>query len=387
MRVVIAPDRFAGTLSAREAAEAIAAGWSRSAPADELVTAPLSDGGPGFVEVLAERLSGHTLALTVSDPRGRPVPATVLVVEQDGVRTAYVEAEQVCGAHLLGDAERDPASTSTYGVGQLLRAAVEHGARRVVVGLGDSAAIDAGAGLLAALGAGPPERLARGGRALGDVTPRDLDGLHAADERLRGVEIVCATEVDAPLLGLQGASATFGPQQGATPEAAQALEAALGSFANVVRQVRPGRPDLLTGAPVRLDRRLGAGAAGGLGYALTLLGGRIVSGVDTVLSALGFDLLLSQADLVVTGEGRFERRSLRGTVVTGVASAAAAQGIPVVVVAGVVQVGRREAMSVGINGLYAVADTADQVSAALADPAGRLADRAARVARTWSPRR
>ncbi|MGB8384166.1 MAG: glycerate kinase [Dermatophilaceae bacterium] len=387
MRIVIAPDCFTGTLTAGEAAEAVASGWARSAPHDELVCVPLSDGGPGFVDVLAASLGGQPLALTVSDPLGRPVPATVLVVEDAGTRTAYVESAQACGLHLLAQAERDPRRTSTYGVGEMVLAAVEHGAGRIVVGLGGSGTNDAGAGLLAALGVGSPERLARGGLALDQVARGDLAGLDAATDRLRDVELVCATDVDTPLLGLQGASAIFGPQKGASPDQVQALEAALGHFADVVRRTTPEERDLVTGEAIRVDRRPGAGAAGGLGYGLMLLGGHRVSGVEAILSAVRFPALLADADLVVTGEGRFDWQSLRGKVVSGVAQAASGHGIPVVVIAGQVAVGRREAMAVGANGVYAVAEKPEQVPAALADPAGRLADRAERVARTWSPTR
>ena len=154
-----------------------------------------------------------------------------------------------------------------------------------------------------------------------------------------------------------------------------------------MRRTTPEKRDLVTGEAIRVDRRPGAGAAGGLGYGLMLLGGRRVSGVEAILSAVRFPTLLADADLVVTGEGRFDWQSLRGKVVTGVAQATAAHGIPVVVIAGQVAVGRREAMAVGVNGVYAVAEKPEQVPAALADPAGRLADRAERVARTWSPTR
>jgi len=387
MRVIVAPDCFTGTLTAGEAAESIASGWTRAAPRDELVAVPLSDGGPGFVEVLAASLGGELLALTVSDPLGRQVPASVLLVDEPDGPTAYVESAQACGLHLLAGAERDPRRTTTYGVGEMLRAAVERGARRVVVGMGGSGTNDAGAGLLAAVGVGSSERLARGGLELGQVTLSDLDGLDEAVHRLRDVELVCATDVDTPLLGLQGASAVFGPQKGATPDQVQALETALGHFADVVRRTRSESRDLLTGDTVRIDRQPGAGAAGGLGYGLMLLGGHRVSGVEAILRAVRFPTLLGQADLVVTGEGRFDWQSLRGKVVAGVARAAAEHGIPVVVIAGQLAVGRREAMAVGINGLYAVAEKPEHVAAALADPSGRLADRAERVARTWSPPR
>ncbi|MCW2615398.1 MAG: glycerate kinase, partial [Frankiales bacterium] len=196
MRVLIAPDGFAGTLGAAAAAAAIAEGWARTAPRDELDLAPLSDGGPGLVDVLAAALPAAVLHLVeVEDPLARPVPATFLL---DG-STAYVESAQACGLHLLADDERDPGHTTTYGVGQLVRAAVEAGATRVVVGLGGSATNDGGAGLLAALGVvrldAAGERLAPGGLAL-----RELDRLDGRPE-LPGVELVVATDVDAPLLG------------------------------------------------------------------------------------------------------------------------------------------------------------------------------------------
>lgn len=387
MRVLVAPDCFTGTLSAPEAAEAIAAGWARSAPHDELVRTPLSDGGPGFVEVLSASLGGRLDEVTVQDPLGRPTTATMLVVEDAGRRTAYLESASAAGLHLLAPSERDPGRTSTYGVGQLLGRAVDLGAERIVVGLGGSGTNDAGAGLLAALGVGRPERLARGGLPLAEIATADLDGLEEVTGRLRGVDLVVATDVDSPLLGPQGASAVFGPQKGATPAQVDALDGALGHFATVVTSVRPQPRNLLDGAPLALAGRPGAGAAGGLGYALLLLGGRRVSGVAAVLDAIGFDAMVAGADLVVTGEGRFDGQSLRGKVVIGVAEAAARHAVAVLVLAGQVALGRRETIAAGIHGAYAVAETPADVPGALAEPAARLADRAARVARTWSPAR
>lgn len=387
MHVVIAPDCFTGTLTATQAAEAMAAGWHDTAPHDTLTLLPLSDGGPGFLDVLARAVEGETVAVTVSDPVGREVPAAVLVVDRDGERTAYVESAQAAGLHLLGPDERDPALTSTWGVGQLLRAALAEGARRIVVGLGGSGTNDGGAGLLAALGAGPEEHLARGGRALAGAPDDALSGLLALREEFAGVDLVLATDVDNPLLGLQGASAVFGPQKGASPEVAQELEGALGRFTEIVARTLPVPTDLLTGAPRRLDKEPGAGAAGGLGYALYLLGGRRVSGVELVLDTVGFRDFVRGSDLVVTGEGSFDWQSLRGKVAAGVAEAALEAGLPSVVIAGQVLVGRRETMGLGISGTYAVAETAAEVDAALLDPVGTLRARAARVARTWSPAR
>ena len=387
MRVLIATDCFTGTLSASQAAEAIAAGWRRGAAPDELTLLPLSDGGPGFLDVLSAALGGVTVSVDVADPLGRPVPAAVLIVESGGGRTAYIESAQACGLHLLSGGERNPMITSTYGVGQLIEVAVAQGARRVVVGLGGSGTNDGGAGMLAALGAGAAGALSAGGAKLRDLDDEDLPGLTQVRERLRAVELVLATDVDSPLLGMHGASAVFGPQKGATPEMAQELESALGRFTDVVRRSAPPAGDLLTGKERRCDWEPGAGAAGGLGYGLLLLGGRRVRGVQAVLEAVGFDALVQAHDLVVTGEGTFDWQSLRGKVVAGVAEAALARAKPTVVIAGQTHVGRRDAMALGISGTYAVAENPAEVAAALADPGGTLSARSERVATTWSPRR
>jgi glycerate kinase len=256
-----------------------------------------------------------------------------------------------------------------------------------VVGLGGSGTNDGGAGMLAALGAGRPELLAVGGARLGDLPDDGLQGLPRARERLQGVDLVLATDVDSPLLGLQGASAVFAPQKGATPEMAQELESALGHFTEVAGKTLPATTDLLTGGERRPDRMPGAGAAGGLGYGLLLLGGRRVSGVEAVLQAVAFDGLVRASDLVVTGEGTFDWQSLGGKVVAGVAEAALSRAKPTVVIAGQVHVGRRDSMALGISGTYAVAEKPEQVASALADPSGTLSARTRRVATTWSPRR
>ncbi|WP_434966852.1 glycerate kinase family protein [Janibacter indicus] len=388
MHVLIAPDCFTGTLTATQAAEAMATGWRRRAPDDLLTLVPLSDGGPGFLDVITTSRPGDSTIVTVSGPRGGSVPAVLhITTDEGGTRTAWVESAQAIGLHLLDATERDPRVTTTHGLGELLDAALAQDVQRIVVGLGGSGTNDAGAGMLAALGAGPREALGGGGAGLIAVREPDLAGLAAARERFAGVELVAATDVASPLLGLQGASAVFSEQKGATPEEAQVLEGALGHFADVVRRVLPPGTDLLTGRERRLDREPGAGAAGGVGYALLLLGGRRVSGVETVLSAVGLERLVAAADLVITGEGCLDWQSLQGKVVAGVAELASAHATPAVALAGQVLIGRREAMAMGLAGSYAVADKHADLAPIMADPVGTLADRAERVAATWSPRR
>lgn len=371
MRVVVAPDSFGGTLSAVEAAEAVALGWRRSAPGDELMLRPLSDGGPGFVDVLATVLDGQVVPVPTTDPLGRPVVGAVLVDRE----TAYVESAQATGLHLLTAAERDPLRASSYGLGVLLAAAVECGARTVVVGLGGSATNDAGAGMLAALGVTP---LDAGGAALpyGGLALAALDRLEGAAQ-LRGAQLVVATDVDNPLCGPTGATAVFGPQKGLRPEDLARLDAALARWAEVAER------DLPT-APAGLGTMPGAGAAGGLGAALLALGGLRQPGIELISRVVDLPGALDGADLAVTGEGSFDFQSLRGKVASGVAAAAAERGVPCLVLAGQVSVGRREAAAAGVEAAYSVADEAGSVEAALQWPADRLADLAARVAGQWS---
>jgi glycerate 2-kinase len=373
MRVLVAPDKFGGTLSAIEAAEAIAAGWRRGAADDEPALLPMSDGGTGFVDVLASVTGGDLVPASVTDPLGRPTTGAVLLHEG----TAYVESAQACGLHLLAHHERDPMRTTSYGLGLLLAAAVETGAHTVIVGLGGSATNDAGAGMLAAVGVTP---LDAAGAALpyGGAALAALDRLEG-DPRLRGAELVAATDVDNPLTGPAGASAVFGPQKGAGPNEVAALDAALARWAEVAERDLPA-------APARLATLPGGGAAGGLGAALLALGGQRRPGVELVAAAVGLAGEMEVADLVLTGEGAFDAHSLRGKVVSGVAAAAAAHGVPCLVLAGQVAVGRRDAAAAGVEAAYSVAESAGSVEAAMTWPADRLADLAAGVARQWSRR-
>lgn len=376
MRVLIAPDSFGGTLTAAQAADAIAAGWARTWPRDQLVRLPLADGGTGFVEVLHAARGGTTHEVGVTGPDGAPVTAVWL--EQDD--TAYVESATACGLHLVG--ERTPAgaaSATSRGVGELVADALAHGVARVVVGLGGSASTDGGAGMLAALGATPRSgdgaALPDGGGALARVAT--LDGFDAARAAVAGVELVVAADVDNPLLGETGAAHVYGPQKGADPATVDALDAALGTWAAVLDRAA-GRPGLA--------EEPGAGAAGGLGAALAALGARRESGGALVREVAGFDAALAEAHLVVTGEGRFDGQSLRGKLVTVVSRQALAREVPCIVVAGQSDVSVGEALEVGVHGVYTVAANVGSVEAAFADPSASLADLAAGVAEHWGAR-
>lgn len=364
MRVLVAPDKFAGTLSAVEAAHAIADGWARRAPDDELELVPMADGGPGFLDVLHHALGGDLEAVVVPGAYGGDVPAAVLRVGT----TAYVEAAQACGLHLADPERRDPESAHTRGVGALVAAAVDGGAGRVVVGLGGSGTNDGGAGLLSALGAD-----AEPSGAL-DTGPAGLAGLERVDltrarERVAGVEIVVASDVDNQLLGLRGATNVYGPQKGVTEDRLHWVEGTL--------------ERLVEATDRRTALQPGAGAAGGLGFALLLLGATRRPGVSLVAEAVGLPELARTVDLVITGEGAFDFSSRSGKVPYGVAAVAQQALAPCVALAGQVLVGSREMRALGVESAYSVVDLVGE-ERAFGDPAGSLAALAERVARTWS---
>jgi glycerate kinase len=367
MHVLIAPRAFAGTLTAVQAATAIARGWHRRAPADQVSLRPMSDGGPGFVETLAETLGGQLVAATVRGPAGAPAPAAVLV---DG-DTAYVEAAQAAGAHLAAD-PFDPEHASSYGVGELIDVAVGAGVTRIVIGTGGCVTNDGGAGMLAALGATADVPLDRG--------PAGLDGIRTLDlaparRRMGGVQVVAATDAELPLLGLFGVTKAEGARRGIGEERVPQVDAWLDALVVAALGSTPAqrRP---ADAP-------GAGAGGGLGFAVGCLGGSRRPGIDLVAGAIGLVAAAAECDLVLTGEGAYDFASRSGSVVHGVAQIAQAALRPCVVLAGQVLVGGREMRAMGVESAYAVVDVVGE-QAALARPAESLAALGERVARTWS---
>lgn len=321
MRVLVCPDKFRGTVTARQAAEAIETGWRRERPGDRLDLVPMADGGEGTLEALAGH--GEIVAVTVTGPLGDPVDAALGVLPGG---TAVIEMARAAGLGLVAEARRDPRRTTTRGVGELLREAFGRGSRRVLVCLGGSATNDGGTGMAAALGGrfldAAGRELPDGGAALAGLARIDLTGM---DPRLRAVEILGLCDVENPLTGPRGASVTFGPQKGASPEDVWALDAALANLAAVAAR------DL----GVDLSREPGAGAAGGLGFGLVAFcGARLRPGLDAVADAVGLDVRIRAVDLVITGEGALDATSLHGKVVGGVLDRASSAGRPVFVVCG-----------------------------------------------------
>jgi glycerate 2-kinase len=369
VRVLVCPDKFAGTLSAPQAAGAIAAGWRDAAPDDDVDLLPLSDGGPGFLDCVRAAVGGTLIEVPTCDPLGRPVNGGVLLAQAQGVGLrGYVESAQACGLHLLDPADRDPRRTTSFGVGTLVAAAVESGAREVVVGLGGSATNDGGAGMLAALGAAPLD-------AAGFAVPYGGAALLACEglggpPRLRDAILVAAADVDSPLVGPHGASAVYGPQKGASAADVALLDAALAHFAGVLVRELPH-------CPPGVVRLAGGGAAGGLGAAILACGGRRVSGTALVgeLAGLGQALdALDAGDLVITGEGRLDAQSLRGKVVSWVAGQARRRGVPCMVLAGQVDLAGHEqaAHAAGITSWHAMTDHAGSAPYAWDRPAEAL---------------
>ncbi len=363
VRIVIAPDKFKGTLDADAVADAVAAGVRRVHPGAELLLRPVADGGDGTVAA-ALRAGWTAHRVRVGGPDGAPRDA-VLALQGS---TALVELATAAGLHLAPPA---PLTASTRGVGELLRAALDAGARRLVVGIGGSATTDGGTGMLAALGArfldADGAELLPGGAALAGLDRVDVAGL---DPRLAGVEVVVATDVDNPLTGPRGAAAVFGPQKGAGPDEVALLDAALARFAAVVRR------DL----GVEVETVPGAGGAGGTAAgALAVLGARITSGADLVCDLVGLDAALAGADLCLTGEGALDVQTLSGKAPAVVARRAAAAGVRCVGLAGVVRLGAAELAAAGFTAAHGLVDIEPDVAVCLAEPARLLTELAARA--------
>jgi len=373
MKLVIAPDSFKESLSAPEVAAAIARGWSRARPLDEILLRPMADGGEGTVDAVLAATGGERRECTVRGPLGAPVQAHWGWLEEGA---AVIEMAAASGLHWVAPQQRDATRTTSYGTGELIRAALEAGARKIILGLGGSATNDGGMGLLQALGVrflderGEP--LGDGGAALAGLHAIDLAGL---DPRLAGVEVEVAADVNNPLCGEQGASAVFGPQKGASPEQVRQLDAALARYAEVAALTLGQDHSLFPGV----------GAAGGLGFAArAFLKARFRPGVELVAEVSGLAEALQGADLAITGEGRLDEQSLHGKTPIGVARLAREAGVPLIALAGSLGKGYGRLHQAGIAAAFSLVPGPISLAEAMAGAAGELEARAEELARLWS---
>ncbi|MEE1755127.1 glycerate kinase family protein [Streptomyces sp. SP18CS02] len=370
-RIAVAPGGFKESLSAPQAAEAIAEGVLRVLPGARLDLIPLVDGGEGTAEALAAATGGRLVARTATGPLGTPV-ATHFALLGDGSGTAVVEMAAVAGLRLVPPGRRAPGGTTTYGVGELVLAALDTGARRVLVGCGDSGTSDGGAGALQALGARLLDRagdeLPHGGAALRELSVIDPGGL---DPRLAETELLVACNPYNVLCGRSGVARVFGPQKGATPAQVEELSAALEHWAAALAEAFGPAVDLRT-AP-------GTGASGGLGAGLAAVGARLLPRFDVLLDGLDLDARLSRADLVITGEGALDAQTPRGKIPSEVARRAREAGVPVLALAGTVADGAREA---GLDAYESITPGPVPLREALERAAELLTDAAERALRT-----
>jgi glycerate kinase len=371
MRVLVSPQEFKGSLTAKEAAEAIAEGLRRALPDAELDIVPMADGGPGIVQAILSARAGQEATCQAQDPLGRPVTAVWGLLEEGP--TAVIEMAAASGLVLLKSEERDPRRTSTYGTGQIIQAALDADCRRLIIGVGGSATNDGGAGMAQALGARLLDEKGRdlppGGTALRHLDRIDVSGL---DPRIADSHVLVACDVTNPLCGPLGASMVYGPQKGATPEMIEELDAALAHYAQVIRR------DL----GVDIISLPGAGAAGGIaGGLVAFLNAEIRPGAELVAQIVGLRERLRRADIVFTGEGRLDAQTPFGKTVATVARLAKEQGRPVVALAGSIDEGYPALRREGIDAALAITPGPLSLAEAQADAARLLADAAEQAAR------
>ncbi|WP_025820059.1 glycerate kinase [Shewanella marina] len=373
MKIVIAPDSFKESLSAMQVANAIETGFKQVLPNAQYIKVPVADGGEGTVQSVVDATGGKIITVSVQGPLGDTVNAFYGVMGQG--KTAIIEMAAASGLHLVDPSRRNPLLTSSWGTGQLIAHALDHGIRHIIIGLGGSATNDAGAGMAMALGAilldEHKQPLALGGEALADLAYLDTSKLHPA---IAECQFDVACDVDNPLCGARGASSIFGPQKGATPYMVKQLDAALNHYADIL--VENGY----------VDHRLtsGSGAAGGMGLSvMSLLEATLRPGIEIVLETLKFDEQITGADLVITGEGRLDSQTLHGKTPIGVTRAAQRHNIPVIAIAGCVSHDANQLLAHGITAVFAVVPRAMPLNEALAESEYNLTQAAINIARLW----
>jgi len=370
LKIVIAPDKFKGSLTASQAAQSVEAGFKTIFPSAEYVVLPVADGGEGTLEALVGARRGSIEEASVSGPDGRPIAAAFGVLG-DG-ETAVVELAKASGLALVARGRNNPLTATTFGTGQLIGAAIDGGAKRAIIAVGGSATNDAGAGALEALGAKFSDAggrlLPRGGAALATLQRIETEKLR---ERIEHVAIDIATDVNNPLCGPNGASAVYAPQKGADPEAVRLLDAALAHFADVVAE--------LAGADLRDVP--GTGAAGGFGFGFAALtGATLRGGAQLVLDLVGFDRHLNGAALVVTGEGKLDSQTHSGKTPAAVAQAARKRDVRVVAVCGALEISKGDLEIMGIEKAVAATPRGMPLETALVCAADLVRQAAAKLA-------
>ncbi|EGQ9502218.1 glycerate kinase [Vibrio cholerae] len=373
MKVVIAPDSFKESLTAKRVCDAIQAGLARVWHDAKFVAIPVADGGEGTVQSLVDATQGRLVEVKVMGPQGKRVEAFYGMLGDN--QTAVIEMAAASGLHHVPLAQRDPKLTTSFGTGELIRHALDQGVTKLIIGLGGSATNDGGVGMLAALGArftnadGDPIQLTGGG--LRELTHIDLQDF---DPRLQHCDILVACDVNNPLCGDKGASAVFGPQKGATPEDIQLLDGALRQFGLLTEKV--------TGKMVL--EGTGAGAAGGMGAALlAYTQARLRPGIEIVLETVQLAHQVSDADLVITGEGRIDSQTVHGKTPMGVAKVAKRFDVPVLALCGCTGDNYQAVYQCGIDAVFAAVPRAMSLEDALKESDFNLADLAENVARLW----
>jgi glycerate kinase len=370
LKIVIAPQSFKGSLSALKVAQAIALGIKRVLPDAETVVVPMADGGEGTVEALVDATCGQIITTDVTGPLGESIAAKWGILG-DGV-TGIIEAAAASGITLVPPGKLNPLITTTYGTGELIRAALNAGCRKLIVGIGGTATNDGGAGMAQALGVrlldNRGKELPRGGAALAKLDRIDVSGL---DRRLAECHVVSACDVTNPLCGELGASVVYGPQKGASEEMCRRLDEALSHYAGVIKA------DL----GIEVMDLPGAGAAGGLGAGLVaFLGSDLLPGIDIVIEFVGLVDHLGDASLIFTGEGRIDGQTLFGKTVSGVFSKAKALRIPTVAIVGEVT-NSSDVYQSGIDAVLSIAPGPVSLEKSMADAASLIADAAERAMR------
>ena len=371
MKILIAPQAFKGSLSAAKAAKAIETGVRQVFPKAEVVRLPVADGGDGTLEALVENTNGRMFSQQVTGPLGRPVTAQWGVMG-DG-KTAVIEMAQASGLALIPPGRRDPRLSTTFGTGQLIKAALNHGFRRIIIGLGGSATNDGGAGMAQALGVRFLDRsgtiLPVGGAALANLDSVDTSELYPI---LNGAEIIAATDVTNPLCGSIGASVVYGPQKGASVEVVKELDIALARYAKV----------LIKSFGIDVANRPGAGAAGGLGAGLIAFAqGKVKPGIDLICDVLGFEEHLTGVNLIFTGEGRVDYTSVYNKAPIGVAKRAKIRNIPVILLVGSLGRGYQAVYEYGIDAIVCIQDRPMSIRESLRRSYDLLVDATARSLR------